>query len=112
MIRPNRSIRRYCALLVALIAFAVLAPAGAFAQDVSPTDEEYGSGVLGVAGSGDSGNNGDEFAGQPTATASDSGISELPFTGLDVAAIAAIGLGLVGTGFAVRKAARSGQEPI
>lgn len=96
MIRSNRSIRRFGALFVAILAFAVVAPTGAFAANVSPTDEQYEQGVLGAAsgGTGDSGS-----------------ISELPFTGLDVAAIALIGVGLVGAGFVIRRASRSADDP-
>jgi len=95
MIRSNRSIRRFGALFVAILAFAVVAPTGAFAQNVSPTDEQYEQGVVGAASGGDSGGS----------------ISELPFTGLDVAAIALIGVGLVGAGFVIRRASRSADDP-
>ena len=100
MIRSNRSVRRFCTLLVAMFAFAIVAPAGALAQSISPTDEEYRQGVLGVAASGGPGDPNGETAGGGT-------IGELPFTGLDVAAIAAIGAGLVGAGFVVRRASKS-----
>lgn len=101
MIRSNRSIRRFCTLLVAMFAFAAVVPAVASAQSINPTDEEYRQGVLGVAASGGPGD-----------PAAESGtISELPFTGLDVAAIAAIGAGLVGAGFVVRRAARTADDP-
>jgi hypothetical protein len=102
MSRSNRSIRRICLLFVAMFAFAIAVPAGASAQNVSPTDDQYESGVLGAAGGGDSGSSTD-----PVATSG----SELPFTGLDVLAIAAIGVGLLGAGFAVRRAARSEGGP-
>jgi hypothetical protein len=85
--------------LVALIAFgSIWVPATALAQQVTPTQEQYDNGVLGVSSGGTS--------------SDDSGqIGSLPFTGLDVAAIAAIGIGLVGAGFAVRRASRSGENP-
>jgi hypothetical protein len=105
MIRSKKSVRRFSALLVAMLALAIAVPAGAFAQNInpttnSPTNEEYDQGVLGVAASGGPG----EPSGGST-------ISELPFTGLDVAAIAAIGVGLVGAGFVVRRAARPTDKP-
>jgi hypothetical protein len=102
MIRSNRSIRRACMLLIAMLVVAVTAPAGALAQNIQPTDEEYGNGVVGVAASGDSG----------SSSGGSSSISSLPFTGLDVVAIAAIGAGLVGAGFMVRRASRSSEEPL
>ena len=102
MIRSNRSVRRFCTLLVAMFAFAIVAPAGALAQSISPTDEEYRQGVLGVAASGGPG----DPSGEAAAGGGDT-IGELPFTGLDVAAIAAIGAGLVGAGFVVRRASKS-----
>jgi hypothetical protein len=99
MIRSNRTVRRFCTLLVAIFALAIVAPAGALAQSINPTDEEYRQGVLGVAASGGPGDPSGET------------ISELPFTGLDVAAIAAIGAGLVGAGFVVRRAAKTADDP-
>jgi hypothetical protein len=95
MIRSNRSVRRFCALVVAMLALSIAVPAGAFAQNISASDDEYTPGVLGVAASGG--------PGEPQ---SSSEISSLPFTGLDVVAIAAIGAGLVGAGFVVRRASR------
>lgn len=100
MIRSNHSVRRFCVLVVAMLSFAVAVPAVASAQSVSPSDEQYRDGVLGVAASG-----GPE---DPSAESGASGSgSELPFTGLDLVAIAAIGVGLVGAGFVVRRAARN-----
>jgi len=98
MTRSNRSFRRVCVLLVAMLAVAIAAPAAALAQNIDPTDEQYGNGVVGVAAGGSDGGS--------------SGISSLPFTGLDVAAIAAIGAGLVGAGLLVRKAARTRDDAI
>ena len=93
--------RRVCVLLIAMLAVAIAAPAGAFAQGIEPTDEQYGNGAVGFAGSSGS-----------APTESSSGISSLPFTGLDVAAIAAIGAGLVGTGLLVRRAARTREDAL
>lgn len=106
-IRSFQSVRRLCVLLVAMLSLAVVLPAGAFAQNVSPTDEEYGNGVLGVAAGGDPAD-----PAEGTGSSSGSEISSLPFTGLDVAAIAAIGVGLVAAGFVVRRASRATEEPI
>ena len=107
MIRSNRSVRRLCVLVVAMLGIALAAPAASFAQNVTPTDEEYGNGVLGISGSGDEGTT---FTGTSSGGSSGGEISSLPFTGLDVAAIAAIGLGLVGAGFVVRRAASTGEH--
>jgi hypothetical protein len=103
--RANRSSRRPLGvLLVAAVAVMALAlPTSALAQD--PTDTEYDPAVqLEVAASnaGGSNNGGDNAA--PTSSA-----SSLPFTGLDLAAFAAIGVGLVGAGFVIRRAAKTGQ---
>jgi len=101
MIRSNHVVRRMGLLFVAMLACALLVPVAASAQTVTPTDEQYQEGVLGVA----SGSTND-----PGSAATSSG--ELPFTGLDVAAIAVIGIGLVGAGFAIRRAARAGDDQI
>jgi hypothetical protein len=97
MTRSSRSIRRICLLFVLVFAFAAV-PAGAYAQNVGATDDQYEDGVFGLAAGGNTGGSGTD----PVATSG----SQLPFTGLDVVAIAAIGVGLVGAGFAVRRAAR------
>ena len=92
----SRSVRRLSSLLVAVLVIAALAPAAASAQNVGPTDEQYENGVLALAGSGND-------------PGSQSG-SQLPFTGLDALAIAAVGIALVGAGFAVRRASRIGDD--
>ena len=113
MIRSNRALRRVCTVFVAMLALAVVAPAGALAQSVSPTDEQYEQGVVGVAAGGNSGGDGTEPGNAGVSgDAATSSASELPFTGLDVAAIALIGVGLVGAGFAIRRAARTGDRPL
>ncbi len=108
MIRSNRSVRRFCVLVVAMLGIALAAPAASFAQNINPTDEEYGNGVVGI--SAGSSNEGTGFSGSGGGSSSGGGISSLPFTGLDVAAIAAIGVGLVGAGFVVRRAATTGDH--
>lgn len=97
--RSNRVRRPVAALVLAVMALAIGGlPAAAMAQQVTPTDEQYENGVLG-AGTG---------AGTSSGTATDPGSgSELPFTGLDVAAIAVIGVGLVGAGLVVRRVSRT-----
>ena len=111
MIRSNRSVRRLCVLVVAMLGIVLAAPAASYAQNVTPTDEEYGNGILGIsAGGNDGGTEGSSFTGSSGGSSSGGGISSLPFTGLDVAAIAAIGLGLVGAGFVVRRAASTSES--
>lgn len=92
-----------------MIGIALVAPAASFAQNVTPTDEEYGNGVVGIS-SGGSDTAGTTFTGSSGGSSGGGEISSLPFTGLDVAAIAAIGVGLVGAGFVVRRAARTGEH--
>lgn len=98
--QANRSSRRPLrVLLVAAIAVMALAlPTSALAQN--PTDIEYDPAIqLEVAG-GDPGGGGNEAT---------SSASALPFTGLDLAAFAAIGVGLAGAGFVIRRASKAGQ---
>ena len=102
--RSNRVRRGAAATALAVIAVGVGGPASAAAQQVTPTGEQYDNGVLAVSGGGSGGD-------PASAVDSSSGqLGELPFTGLDVAAIAAVGIGLVGAGFAVRRVSRSGED--
>ena len=82
----NRSMQgSRLAWLAGLVILAVLAvPSAASAQAVTPTDTQYGDGPRGTPDSGGS-------------------ISELPFTGLDLVAIVAIGIGLLGAAFVIRR---------
>ena len=97
--------------MVAMLGIALAAPAASMAQNINPPDEQYGNGVLGIAAGGnDGGTEGFSSGGSSGGSSSGGGISSLPFTGLDVAAIAAIGLGLVGAGFVVRRAASTGES--
>jgi hypothetical protein len=87
MNRSIRSIRRTVTLVVAMFALTAIVPAFASAQSITPTDQEY----------------------TPVVT-SNGGGSQLPFTGLDAVALAAVGIGIVGAGFVVRRASRAGDD--
>jgi len=98
--RLNRSRRTPLGVVLAtaLALIAVALPATAFAQQVTPPDVEYQPAldlsVEGVPGGG-----------SPSGT---SNAGALPFTGLDLVAFAAVGAGLLGTGLAIRRAAKTG----
>lgn len=87
---------------------ALAVPAASLAQQVSPTETEYGTPVLDVGASGEPNDPGDPA--KPAEPVSSADVDTLPFTGLDVAAIAAIGIGLLGAGFVIRRAARPGRQ--
>lgn len=115
--RRNRSKSvksRFVAAIIASAGLALGAPAAGIAQNVDPTDEQYEQGILNEGGSGtftesDSGTGSGTGTDSPISGDVATGeIGELPFTGLDVAAIAAIGIGLAGGGFVVRRASRAG----
>lgn len=108
MNRSHRSFRRSVLLVLAMLTVMLTVPFVASAQ--SPTDEQYGNGVLGVAAGGSDDGGSDTGGSTSGGSTTSGGISELPFTGLDVAAVAAIGLGLVGAGLVVRRAARSSTD--
>lgn len=98
--------RRLFALALASL---FLAPSASFAA--SATQDGYGDdGDVVVQDDTDTGSNDDttpapaDTADAAPATAS--GSSNLPFTGLEAGLIAAAGLGLAGTGMALRRAAR------
>lgn len=121
MTTRSRKLRAGGALaLVLALVFGVFAPA-AMAQD--PTTEQYGPGVIeetdgggpviqssppaspcgpGEVPIGTSGAGTNDPDGDGCVTA-----STLPFTGLDVGAFLAIGLGLIAAGLAVRRVARA-----
>lgn len=118
---------RLVAIAAGLALFAAF-PALASAQNLSPTDEQYECGVLGVTGGGGdggeecnepkantTGGNTDDGTDDDSSTVAaaagdsgDSGSGTLPFTGLDLGAIAAIGVGLLGVGLVLRRTGKSG----
>ena len=85
---------------IALASLALSAPA--FGQ--SATEDAY----TGAAGAQQFSGDANEPA--VTGTVSDSDSGTLPFTGLELALMGAAGLALVGTGLAVRRAARSDHQ--
>lgn len=99
-------LRRY--LSIALAAF-LFAPSAAFAAQA--TQDGYGeSDDIAVQAETDEGGSqpSNDSGSAPTANASPTAStgSSLPFTGLEAGLIAAAGLGLAGTGLALRRAAR------
>lgn len=100
--RGNRSNRAIYRLIAALAAATLVfgAPTAALAQQVTPTDDQYERGVVGAAEPSE------PSAGAETGTPEST--DTLPFTGLDLVAIAAIGVGLVGAGFVIRHVSRAG----
>jgi len=98
--QPNR-LRRTplsAALVAALAVIALALPTAAIAQQLTPADVEYQP-TLDLSVQAAPGN------GSPPAT---NGPGTLPFTGLDLVAFAAIGVGLLGSGLVIRRAAKSG----
>lgn len=101
--RANRSRRSVRWSLVAAAVIAVMAfagPASALAQQVSPTGAEYDTPVLSL-----------ETGGDPTTQTQADSASTLPFTGLDLTAFVAIGIGLLATGFVIRRVTKPQQLP-
>jgi hypothetical protein len=103
--RSRRGRTRGIGIVLALTALvAIIAmPMQAIAQDVNsdPTAAQYRAPALLVSNEGSGGG---PPGGGPAGGSSVSGDSgTLPFTGLDVAALAAVALALTGTGFALRR---------
>lgn len=113
--------RRLIAAVLSLALFAAF-PALASAQTLSPTDEQYECGTLGVTGAdgaecepkdentgGEPNDDGTSTLASPSGdgNSGSGGDGTLPFTGLDVWLIAAIGAGLLGIGFTLRRTAGS-----
>ena len=99
-VRSSRSNRSVFSLFAAVVAMALIlaVPTSAVAQQVTPPDDQYERGILGSAASGGPSN--------PAVEVDSAGT--LPFTGLDLVAIVAIGVGLIGTGFMIRQVSKSG----
>jgi hypothetical protein len=85
--------KRFATMLVGLA--LILAPSSAIAQGTSEC-QTYGSETCNIATSN---SNSD-------ATATTSAGATLPFTGIDVGLLVVVGGGLLGAGFAVRRASR------
>jgi hypothetical protein len=88
------------AIVTVLTVAALAVPASAFAQAGSPTDAEYDSTLTQITAGGS-----EEPPAPPTPLATPSGDAEgtLPFTGLDLAAMALVAGGLGVAGFAMRR---------
>ena len=100
-------------LAVAMLSVALFAvPGQAFAGDPcnsNPTTDLYGTEQQCVAANLGAGGGGGAPAERVAVPAASSGPS-LPFTGLDVAALAAVALVLTGTGFVLRRVATIGDS--
>lgn len=102
--QPNRpSSRPLTTALVAVVAVIALAlPSAAFAQQLTPPDVQYQPPFeVTVHGTPTNGSS-------PPVT---NGPGTLPFTGLDLAAFAALGVGLLGAGLVIRRSTKPGQRP-
>jgi len=101
----------YVAGAIAVVA-AIALPAGALAAP-SPTKAQYTSQVhqtFGTGGGGNSSPPGGSFSppsGSVSPPSASGKVGSLPFTGLDVAVLALIGAGLVGTGAVLRRRQRA-----
>jgi hypothetical protein len=95
-------------LISLALATLVLTPATSLAASATQAGYDDNDDVA-VQDTTDSGSSAPD-SGTPTATATPAatGSSSLPFTGLEAGLIAAAGLGLLGTGYALR---RAGQDP-
>ena len=101
-------------LAVAMLSVALFAiPGQAFAGDPcnDPTQGQYAAGTQQcvAAGLGAGGGGGGQPAERVAVPQASSGPS-LPFTGLDVAALAAVALALTGTGMVLRRLATNGDS--
>ena len=91
--KPKSPTRRAIVTLVTVAALAV-APAAAFGAGGDPTDAEYNSTLTQISAGGPE---------PPAPTAEAPAGGSLPFTGFDVAAMAAVAGGLGLAGFAMRR---------
>jgi hypothetical protein len=103
----NKTKPRARRVIVTVVAIAALAaPASAFAQGATPTDAEYDTTLTQITAGGNDGNDGTASGtGDPLAQTAASGDTEgtLPFTGLDLAAMALVAGALGVAGFAMRR---------
>lgn len=102
MNRSNRVGRLGVFAAALFVVMALAGPTSALAQSVGPKDVQYSPPVLQVENSGNPGDPGE------TVAANSSGA--LPFTGLDLAAFVAIGIGLLATGIVIRRVTKPRQE--
>ena len=108
---PTKARGLKAVLAVAMLSLALFAvPGQAFAGDPcksSPTADLYGNEQQCVAAGLGAGGGGGQPAERVAVPQASSGPS-LPFTGLDVAALAAVALALTGTGMVLRRLATNG----
>jgi len=103
----KRSAKRLFATLVAVVGLALASAAPALAQS-DPTSAQYENSIAQVDQSGGGGESAPPAASQP-ALQQDI-VGGLPFTGLDVVALAAVALALTSVGFALRRVTKVGAE--
>ena len=113
-VSPTRTRGLKAVLAVAMLSVALFAiPGQAFAGDPcnDPTNSQYSAGTQQcvAAGLGAGGGQGGQPAQRVAVPQASSGPS-LPFTGLDVAALAAVALALTGTGMVLRRLATNGDS--
>ncbi len=92
MVGRPESMRIKMKVLCAVLALTMLVAAPAYAQQVNPTQEAYSVTAASV---------------QEQVSSTEDSDSTLPFTGLELGIVLAVGAALLGTGLAVRRLSRS-----
>lgn len=102
---------RLASLLIAALCASIAVPAVAGAQQVSPTDSQYGS-QLNQVNQGTQVNQGADAGTASADSASGLGgnVGPLPFTGFDVIAMLAVALAVAGLGLALQRAVSHGSS--
>ena len=109
--RTGRLANRRFAVLVAAVLTLAMVPATAAAQS-DPTADQYGDTLeqISQGGGGENTSAPDDSPSTPPSGASDEGAEQvgggLPFTGLDVAALAVVALALGGAGLLLHRRSR------
>jgi hypothetical protein len=99
--------KKFAGTLVALLIAVLAMPGIAAAQQLGPTDSQYGdtlSQVSRVDDPNDPSTGLDARVGNDPSTGLDARVGPLPFTGFDVIAMAAVALAVTGLGLALQRA--------